>query len=216
MEENSAQQPVTGTQSNASRNIVYSLIGIALIVIVAELVWAYKVVQKSSDIFSYVSLPSTKQTSQSESVADGSISLKAPKQVLKSGEKLTVTAYISSNDRKTDGTDVVINYDPKILSVEIIGPEKKVMAVSDIYSEYPSNNVGDNDGTLKVSGISNIPDGTAVNGVLGSVIFSAKGKGKTAIVVQYSPGETIESNMVETKTGRDLLGKVENLEVEVK
>lgn len=216
MEENSAQQPAIGTQSNASRNIVYSLIGIAIIVIVAELVWAYGVVQKSSGILSYIPLPPTKQTAQSESVVDGSISLRAPKQVLKLGDKLTVTAYISSNNHKTDGTDVVISYDPKILRVETIGPEKKVMAVSDIYSEYPSNNIDGNDGTLKISGISNILEGNAVNGVLGSIIFSAKGKGKTAVVVQYSPGETTESNMVETTTGKDLLGKVENLEVEVK
>lgn len=218
MDVNLNQQPIGNIQSKAGRNIVYSLIGIAIIVILGEAVWAFKTLQKNSMVQQIVKDQSVTnvQPNQPGNILNGSIILNSPKKVLSVGEKLTVTVHISSADKSTDGTDLVLSYDPKILTVETIGTEKKVMAVSDIYPEYPGNGMGEKEGLIKVSGISSEKNGTAVNGVLGSIIFSAKTKGKTNINVEFSPGATSESNIVETHTGHDLLGKVENLEVEVK
>lgn len=199
---------------------VYILYALALLIIIGELVWAYTSLYKKSiipeQLYKNVNTTAEVDLESQESSLSGSIKVKSPRASLKVGEKMTVTVYVDSGGKSTDGTDLIINYDPKLLSIDTIGPDKKAMAISDIYNEYPSNSIDDKKGIIAVSGIANDSNGMVVNGILGSIIFTAKSAGKSTISVEFTPNIVSESNIIETKTGKDLLGQVQNLEVEIK
>lgn len=200
--------------SSGKKKVFFILLGIGVLVLIGELIWAYM-------NFTNQSAPSTNQNVQNQptintTLSNGIISLTAPKTTLKVGEKLTVTINASSSGALTDGTDLIITYDPKILSIETVGEDKKPIVVSDIYTEYPSNSLDPNNpGVITASGISSEQNGIPINGVFGSMIFTAKAPGKTTIGVQFDPTLTSESNIIETKSGMDILNSVQNLEVVV-
>lgn len=201
--------------SQGRKKLFYVILGIGGLVIIGELIWAYM-------NFVNQSTPATTQNIQNTQSAPaeapiGTISLTAPKTTLSVGEKLTVTINASSSGRLTDGTDLIITYDPNILSVETVGEEKRPIVISDVYSEYPSNSIDPTKpGVIAASGISSEQNGTVIDGVFGSMIFTAKAPGKTTVGIQFDPNLTSESNIIETNTGKDILNKVQNLEVEVR
>ncbi len=204
---------------NEGRNkkVIIAVLIVASLVIVGELIWAAINIGKGGIIKSaYNTISNTPADSPGEKQKVGSVSLSAPKNTLKVGEKITVSVNIDSNNISTDGTDLVILYDPKILTVETVGAQQRPLVVNNIYSEYPSNSVDLKAGLISVSGITSNKTGIPAKGIFGSMIFKAIAAGKSAVSIKYEPDSTTDSSIIETKTGRDILGKVENLELEVK
>lgn len=178
------------------------------VVILAEVIWAGWTLFKPT--------PPPELTTQSAVVQSKpvTITLQSPKTQLSVGEKFTVSINIFS-DKLTDGTDLIILYDPKILSVEGQGTAKVPVLLGTLYSDYPINKLDDTAGRITVSGISNKPGGVNPSGLFGSVIFQAKSPGLAKISLDFTAGSTADTNVTETGSGKDVLEKVNNLEIKI-
>lgn len=187
------------------KKILYGAIGI---IIVAELVWAFWVLTKPS-------APQVKNLAPTSVKAEPtSISLKALQNQIKVGGKIAVSIDISSS-KLTDGSDLIILYDPQILTVIPDDKTQKPVVLGSLYADYPINALDEKMGKITVSGISSTQKGIIPKGVFGSVIFQAKQAGKTKISLDFTPDRTTDCNVIETKTAKDLLSEVHNLELEV-
>lgn len=188
--------------SNINKKYIFVIVGV---VILAELLWAGWFLTKGSQV------TTNGATAQ---VAGGSvISLRATKNSFRMGENIPVSVEIAS-DKVTDGSDIVIIYDPKMLSV-VTDVAKTPVATGSLYSDYPVNKLDETAGRINVSGITSLSGGTLPKGVFGTVTFQAKQSGKVKISLDFTSGSTTDSNIIETKTAKDVLSGVNNLEVNI-
>ena len=187
----------------ANKKLIFIFIGTILL---AELVWA------GLSLFGGKTQDNTK-VSPGQSKASSTLSLNASKTSLKVGESVTVAINVSAVVA-TDGMDVILSYDPKLLSVTL-GLGKIPVAVGTIYSDYPLNQVDEGAGRIAVSGITSQAGGIIARGMVGAVTFTAKAPGKAKIAFDFTPGSTTDSNVIETKTAQDILGSVTDLEVNI-
>lgn len=173
---------------------------IALGVIIAlEIIWAGLTLLKPT--------PPSTRVSEEAVPKITAVSLRSPKTNLKVGEKVTVDINLSSGSR-VDGADLVINYDPKILSAELV-------VAGAIFRDFPSNKVDEKLGRITVSGITDQIGGVLADGLFGSVEFMAKKVGTARVSVEFTPGSTADSNLTESGTGQDILEKVNDLEINI-
>lgn len=176
------------------------------LVILAELVWAGWIVFKPTK-----PEVTTRPPDAVTMAKPTSVSLTAAQSSIKIGEKLTVSINISSGDKLTDGTDIVLNFDPNLLSVATLsaGPVNP----GPLYNEYPFNKL--EEGNITVSGIAPASKGVVANGLFGTVEFTAKKAGLAKLNLLYTKDSTNDTNVIETGSGRDILEKVENLEIKI-
>lgn len=134
--------------------------------------------------------------------ASASLSFSQPPSIIPIGEEVRVIINVSSGGRETLGTDALILYDPKILSVTRILPAK-------LYPNYPPNleDIDNVRGKVRFSGTVGPNKPLAVEGVLGEIIFRAKKPGTTKIGFDFEPGGTADSNIVPAFGGLDLLSE---------
>lgn len=188
--------------------------GIAAVVIVIELVWAYSVFYRPAEnAVSDKIVPPAQDLVATLSTSNAVITLSSPKDTVKVGDKITVTVKVRS-DEPTDGTDLVLKYDPKFFDI-VASDATSPMVVNNLYNEYPINKVDEQSGTISVSGIAAEKNGSLIDGVFGSFILKAKIAGNSKISVNFKPGLTSDSNIIETKTGKDILSSVTNLEIKI-
>jgi len=187
-----------------NKRIIYLIMAIGAIVLVVELAWAYSALYKTSQ--------NTPPAVKSILDSSAKVSLTTSSTNVKVGDQISVVITITST-ALTDGTDLIINFDPKAL--EVVPITNVPVSGGSIYTEYPNNKLDLTKGIIAVSGISSEKDGRLANGVFGTIIFKAKALGNTNINVMYSPGATDESNVIETATGKDILGSVQNLQLNI-
>lgn len=187
----------------ANKKIIFGLVGVVLLV---ELVWAGLILKEGKTAGSSAAEPG-------KSGASSTLSLNASKDSLRVGETVTVSIDVSSKVA-TDGLDIIMLYDPKLLSV-VTGADKSAVTLGTIYNDYPLNQVDEKAGRIAVSGITSKAGGVVAKGVLGTVMFTAKAPGKAKIAFDFTLGSTTDSNVIETKTAKDVLGSVTNLEVNI-
>lgn len=182
--------------------LIFIVIGIAVII---EIIWAVKSLRENVP----VTAVNNSQTISNYNFLPASIILSAPKTTFKVGEKIPVSINLDSV-KATDGTDVVLNFNPNLLVAS------KSAEVGKIYDDYPLNITDNVLGKISISGISSAAAGKVAQGIFGTVIFTAKAPGKANISVDFTKESTTDSNVIETKSAKDLLGKVQNVEVEIK
>ena len=178
------------------------------IVLVLEFTWAVWKLTKPVA----APKPASNQRATIMTASLTSILLQAPKTQLKIGEQITVGINISSK-KATDGTDIILIYDPKILTVVPINGVP--VALGTIYNDYPVNSVDEKTGRITISGITSTSGGVIPQGLFGQVTFRAKATGSTKIAVDFAKGKTTESNVIETKTAIDILDEVRNLDLNI-
>ena len=180
-----------------TRRNIFIVLGV---VILAEIIWAAWMISKPAKPPQVIKPPDAITMAQPTTV-----SLTAAKSSISVGERLTVSINISSSKR-TDGADLIITYDPNLLSAQPV-------IAGTIYSDYPLNSLDQALGRITVSGITDDPSGVLADGLFGSLVFVGKAPGIAKVSLQFSPGSTSDSNVTETGTGRDVLEKVEDLEL---
>lgn len=183
---------------------VYYFIIIGLVIII-EAVWAYKtlvVLNPASNSASIKAQPALKKPLNV-------ISLITPKNEIKVGEKIPITINISSN-KNTAGTDLIIKYDPNLLTV-VAGPDNAPIAVGTIYNDYPVNKVDNKTGLITVSGITGNINGVIPKGIFGTIVFQGKAAGTARIFFDFTKDATNDTNIIESQTAKDILEEVINL-----
>jgi len=141
------------------------------------------------------------------------IELQTDNQEVKVNQRFSVYINISS-DQRTDGVDLIINYNPKLLLVELL-EEGIPVDLGTIYNDYPLNLIDERMGKITVSGISTAADGTIPNGLFGSISFKATSVGQAAITLDFAPGSTVDTNVIEKGSGQDILENVKNLNITI-
>lgn len=186
---------------------------IAIFLVVGEMAWAGWTLTRPLPQKA-VSEPVSESAVPSKLEEKTILSLVTPKSGIKVGEKFTVSINVFSVKR-TDGIDVVINYDPRILSVVKNSPQGQTVSTGKIYTDYPLNIVDEQLGRIAVSGINSSIDGVIPKGEFGSVVFVPKRPGPTKISFEFTPSNTTDSNVIENKTAKDILDGVQNLDINI-
>jgi hypothetical protein len=112
------------------------------------------------------------------------------------GQNIEVDLDLESNAR-INGVDVLIKYDPD--SLELVNPKAPLQTLVEI----------------TISAISNPNEEGVDKGTLGTLSFKTKKSGSTTVSVIYEPNSSKESNVIETKSGRDILNSVTNLNLNI-
>lgn len=174
------------------------------VVILAEIIWAgYTFWKKPQPVTQ--GAPEVQKPTQ--------IELQTDSQQVKVGQSFTVYVNISSS-KHTDGVDLIISYNPRLMLVEKLQSGVPV-DLGTIYNEYPLNLIDETMGKITVSGIATASDGVIPNGLFGSISFQALSTGQAAITLDFAPGSTVDTNVIEKGTGKDILENVKNLNVTI-
>ena len=139
------------------------------------------------------------------------VNLISTKSEYKVNDSIPVEIQIDTGGNKISAADVVIHFDPSML----------VATSSDIirgttFKDYPSLGVDQKAGTVTVAGISELNNNLTGIFNLATVNFTAKAVGTTAVTIIFDPGLTTDTNLVGSGTNKDILEKVENLNLTVK
>lgn len=140
------------------------------------------------------------------------ISLISDKSTYNVGEAVPVQIQVDTGGRKIVGNDAVIHFDPTILMATGSAAITKGSALKD----YPFLEVDSKLGMVTVAGISSIEESYLGKFILATINFKAKAVGTTAVTITYTPGDTTDTNLVEAGTNKDILEKVENLNLTIK
>ncbi|MBI2011134.1 hypothetical protein HYS91_00020 [Candidatus Daviesbacteria bacterium] len=123
------------------------------------------------------------------------------------GCDFSVNVNLNTNGAETDGTDVVLKYDPNQLSVNSI-------TKGTIYSDYPQAQANSSTGTINISGIAQVDNPFSGSGVFATINFKTNSNaaaGTTKVSFDFDPAnkeKTTDSNVVETGTVVDILNTV--------
>lgn len=199
--------PTKNSPKVLTRRNIFTVLGI---IIGTELIWAGWMMFHPTPP---TNTSPASRVAQTAPANPNQISLNAPKNSLKVGEDITVS-LVEQTTQKTDGTDLIIIYDPKMLSVEL-GSSGSPVIPGTIYKDYPQNKLDKTLGRVAVSGVTDVSGGVVANGLFGSVVFKALAPGQAKISFDFTPGKTGDSNMAESGTGKDILEKVNNLELNI-
>lgn len=144
-------------------------------------------------------------------ITNGKISLVSAQSVYKVGSQIPVSVRVFTGGHTTDGTDLILKYDPKSLEAS----ESSVIK-GNIYQEFPSLEVNQSTGTVKISGITGTNQkGFSGLGNLAIINFKAKASGQTKLMVDFKKNSTNDSNIIDSGTSKDLLGSVDDLSLTI-
>ena len=180
--------------------IIFLVLGL---IILAELIYAVRV----------LTLPAQSPARRTAAVQSkvGQISLNVPKAAYSVNEIIPVAVNIDTGSRAIDGVDVIIHYDSKVLEATSGGLVK-----GRILQEYPTLSVDAGKGLITISGISSLQNVFKGSGQLATINFKTKVAGRTSLTIDFNgKGATVDSNLVESATSKDLLEQVVNLELVV-
>lgn len=159
---------------------------------------------------------STTDSTLQKSAQPAKLTLTTQSSNIKVGDVVKVDILIDTGGRATDGTDLILNFDPKVLSVKTASASAKDVPISTgtVYSSFPKNSL--DPGKISLSGISGLNNSFTGQGLLGSVNFTALLPGQTAVAIDFGLGKTSDSNVIESKTNQDILSEVSNLNLNIK
>ncbi len=170
-------------------------------IIALEVIWAgWFLIQSNQNVPRPV-------VSTQAAIQPTSITLSSDKSEYRVGDEVIVSVTLSSS-RKVDGADLIISFDPKVLTA-------REATLGTIFSDYPQNKVDVSLGKVSVSGITSQQGGIVPSGEFGRIAFLVKATGTTKISLDFSLGVTVDTNVIESGTGKDILETVNQLELNI-
>lgn len=125
------------------------------------------------------------------------------------GCTFSVNIELDTTGTATDGTDVILFYEPTKLSATATSVEN-----GKIYSDYPGNSVDSAGGKISISGISSVSSPFNGKGTFAKINFNVIDSGSgnsTTLKFDFDPNDktkTTDSNIVERGTIADVLSQV--------
>lgn len=124
------------------------------------------------------------------------------------GEALEMSVFGDTAGKTITGADIVIKFDPTILEVRSIIEEGPL-------STFMVKDIKNDEGKIRISVYKNAEKGeTGFNGKasLAKIIFAFKQAQPATLSFDFQgEGKTADSNLVEEGTAKDILGKVESI-----
>lgn len=131
------------------------------------------------------------------------------------GQEIPVDVVLDTDGALVDGVDAIISFDSALLNVQPVTVDGKSVPVKVgvLFNDYPQNAL--EDGQITLSGISD-STGYSGKGILGTIVFKAIKQGSASVKIEYSPDDTIESNVILSRAAKDILGNVLDLALDIK
>lgn len=176
--------------------------------ILLEAVWAVWSVSKNQLKQQNITSPpaQTSPVAEKPRISSAVLALQTTNLQVEVGQEIPVDIVLDTDGALVDGVDVIISFDPVLLKAE---PVK----VGTLFNDYPQNDL--EDGKITLSGISD-STGYLGKGILGTIVFKAVKPGSASVKIEYRPDDTIESNVILSGAAKDILGKVEDLVLDIK
>lgn len=194
-------QPVLekARQFISGHKIVFAILGL---IILAEVIYAVRT----------LTLPTPPPPAPKASVQStaAKISLSAAKENFVVGEAVPVLVMIDTGGSKVSGADLIVSFDPKLLEATSGG-----VIAGTIFDEYPLKSVDKAKGIIAISGISSLGNSFIGRGLFATLNLRAKEAGVTSLGIDFTKGQTSESNLVENTTSEDILKSVDNLKINI-
>lgn len=120
----------------------------------------------------------------------------------------SVDILLDTQGAQTDGTDVILTYEPSKLTLATTD-----ITIGKIYADYPGNSVDPQAGKISISGISSVSDAFNGKGTFATLKFkvSPTATGNTTVKFDFNPNDktkTTDTNVVERGTIADVLTQV--------
>lgn len=151
---------------------------------------------------------SAKKADNSAVASVGKITLATPKVNYSVNELIPITVIVDTASKQVNGVDIVVRFDPKVLDANTDGLIKGA-----IFDEYPILSVDKNKGMVSISGVSNSQNGFQGVGKFATINLKAKAPVQTTIAVDFEEGSTSDSNLVSITSSKDILERVDNLDL---
>lgn len=129
----------------------------------------------------------------------------------KVGQGVILAVGLSTGNKPTDGTDLVLHFDNQVLQAS-----SSAILEGSLYPDYPLRAVDQKSGLVRISGIAAVNKSYTGSGIFATILFQAVKPGQAVFTIDYRPGLTTDSNIVESGSGQDILSEADNLEVTVK
>lgn len=144
------------------------------------------------------------------------IILSIPKKEFEVGETIPVTIKIDTAQSNTIAADVILNYDPKMVST-ITPLISQNFRKGDIYSDYPSISNNPSTGIFQASAINSLGgQGFKGEGDFGVLNLKANAPGTATIKVDFQKGAKGDSNLLGEADSVDILEMVEDLTITIR
>lgn len=125
------------------------------------------------------------------------------------GCNVSLRIELDTTGTNTDGTDVILNYDPAKFNIQTSS-----ISNGSIYSDYPGNSVDASGGKISISGISSVSSPFNGKGTFATLNFKVGDNapaGTAVLKFDFDPNDktkTTDSNVVERGTIADVLNSV--------
>ena len=172
------------------------LVGFLLAIIALGLLFGLNFFLKQKTALSPISQPSIL----------GRLSLSPNQGKFKVGEKFSVGIILESKDYPVNGTDVILNFDPTLLTIE----EKGVQTTS-VFPLYPRNWVNKEKGEVILTGLATAPAENPFGGpqTLGFLTFRGLKQGLAQVSIVHSQKEgSPSSTIIKAKGSENILSEV--------
>lgn len=137
-----------------------------------------------------------------------SLSIAPPSGQINKGCDVTFTIELDTQGSQTDGTDVILTYDPTKMSIT-----QTDITNGKIYADYPGNSVDATAGKVSVSGIAQVSEAFSGKGTFATLKFkvNSAASGNATLKFDFDPSNktnSTDSNVVERGTVADVLSSV--------
>lgn len=124
------------------------------------------------------------------------------------GCDVTVTIELDTQGAQTDGTDVILTYNPAVLTIQ-----QSDITNGKVYADYPGNSVDAATGKVSISGIAQVAEAFSGKGTFATLKFKVNpaANGTATLKFDFDPNnksKTTDSNVVERGTIADVLTSV--------
>lgn len=195
---------------NTKLIFIIILVGVAVVIIIIGARILIQGIKEAPTPTPQPQSTQTPQTPQTE-VPSAKLILSSLKKEYKIGETIPVEIILDTGGGSADGVDIVLKFDPNTLEAS-----SDSISLGTIFPEYPVKKV-EKDGIVRITALTSLQgEGYSGLGTFARVDFKAKASGKAKVSLGFTPGSTIDSNVVGVSQGDDMLKEVQNLEVEVK
>ncbi len=197
-------QTTTSTSSGGFRgikNFSKLIILIFGVVIVGEIIFGIRTLTSPA-----------KTVGKVQPITGGKIFLSSPNQTFKVGDPVPVNLRIDTGGNNINGVDVVINYNPGFMTIT-----RQSIETQGVFTDFPLLEVDDKNGVVRISGIASVNQpGFSGIGTLAKLNFTAKAAtSQTKMMVNFTPGLTTESNIIEAGSSQDILDGVTDLNLTI-
>jgi hypothetical protein len=192
--------PLAGGFKKNLPKLIFLVLGIAAIIQIGFLVKSFR------------EAPPPPQKLDARPVGKAQLHLVSEKSQYQVGETMVAQINVDSGGQPTNGTDVILKYDPAVFEATT-----GAIKAGPIYDDFPVLDFDRQTGTIRVSGIAGVASkGFNGVGVLATLNLKTLKSGTGEINFEFKDGSTTDSNVINLKTAEDILGKVTNLKVNVK